>query len=249
MRDPELGRLVRALRRRRGWRQVDCAERAAVNRSTWSLVERGHIDRMPLAVLRACLAVLEVRLELIPRWRGADLDRLRDQAHAALEALWKQRLERWGWQVRAEVSFNHYGDSGRVDLVAWHPVHRLLVVAEVKSEVADVQALLGALDVEVRIAPVLARALGLGTVAGVVPFLVVADDTTSRERVARLDTLFSRFDVPGRAAIGWLRNPGLALVPPTSLLAFTDLRFASGGSAKSVGGHRIRVRAPTVSVG
>jgi transcriptional regulator with XRE-family HTH domain len=170
MRDLELGRLVRTLRRRRGWRQVDCASRASVHRSTWSLWERGHVDRMSLAVLRACLDVLEIRLDLVPRWRGADLDRLRDEAHAGLEAAWKRRLERWGWQVSAEVSFNHYGDRGRVDLLAWHAVNRLLLVVEVRSEVADVQALLGALDVKIRVAP---------------PCLGARDSTECRLRIAK----------------------------------------------------------------
>ena len=187
----------------------------------------------------------EVRLDLVPRWRGADLARLRDERHAALQSAWKRRLERWGWAVWVELSFNNYGERGRVDLFGWHPVRRVLLVIEVKSELDDVQALLGGLDVKRRAAPRIARGLGLPTTAGVVPFVVLADGTTNRDRVARVATLFSRFELRGRSAMSWLRRPSDL---PAGLLAFTDLRFATGSSAKSAGPHRIRVRKAQASV-
>ncbi len=97
MRDLELGRVVRALRHRRGWRQTDAAGRARVHRSTWSRLERGQLDGMSVGVLRGCLAGLGVRLEMLPRLRGAELDRLVDEAHAALQSTWAARLARWQW--------------------------------------------------------------------------------------------------------------------------------------------------------
>lgn len=163
MRDLDLGRLVRALRRRRGWGQEDCARRARVDRSTWSNLERGRIDRMALATVRLCLAVLEVRIDLVPRWHGSQLPRLLDEWHATLQAAWKARLERWGWVVRVEASFNRFGDRGRVDLLAWHPAMRIIVVVEIKTEIADVQELLGGLDVKRRVAPHLARSMGMAS--------------------------------------------------------------------------------------
>ena len=209
------------------------------------MLERGQLDRTNLAVLRRCVAVLELRLDLVPSWRGADLSRLRDATHAALEAAWKRRLERWGWQVWVEASFNHYGDRGRIDLLGWHPVHRLLLVVEVKSEIDDVQALLGGLDVKCRVAPLVARRLGLGSANAVVPFLVIADGSTSRDRLRRLAPLFSRFTIRGRGAMTWLRRPSGA---PHGLLALTDLRFATEGSAKPVGPHRVRRTRGSASV-
>lgn len=200
---------------------------------------------MTLAVMRRCLAVLEVRLELVPSWRGADLSRLRDATHASLQAVWKLRLERWGWQVWVEVSFNHYGDRGRIDLLAWHPVHRLALVVEVKSELDDAQALLGGLDVKCRVAPIVMRRLGIGPVAAVVPFVVLGDGSTSRDRLRRLAPLFSRFTVRGRAAFSWLRRP---LGVPAGLLALTDLRYATGSSVKRVGAHRVRRKGAPSSV-
>lgn len=190
--------------------------------------------------------MLEVRLELVPSWRGADLSRLLDEAHATIQATWKARLERWGWQVWAEVSFNRYGDRGRIDLLAWHPVRRVLLVVEIKTEIADSQALLGGLDVKVRLAPHVARSLGLGAPLLVVPLLVVAEGTTNRDRIGRLGPLFARFALRGRAAIGWLRRPGDSAL--AGLLVFTDSRYANRGSVRRVAPHRIRRRAAAASV-
>ncbi|HEX2140659.1 MAG TPA: helix-turn-helix domain-containing protein [Candidatus Limnocylindria bacterium] len=245
MRDIDLGRIVRALRRRRGWRQIDCSTRAGVHRSTWSSIERGHFDRLSLLILRRCLAVLDVKLDLLPSWRGAQLSRLMDEGHAALQAEWKRRLEAMGWLVRVEVSFNHYGDRGRIDLVAWHPRLQILVIAEVKTEIADAQGLLGALDVKVRVAPNVAKALGLGRPRLILPLLIVADGSTNRDRIARLQPLFARFTIRGRQAAAWLRNPRESVV---GLLVFTDLRNANGGSVTQVTPHRIRPTRRDLSV-
>jgi transcriptional regulator with XRE-family HTH domain len=67
-----IGRLFRELRVRLGWRAVDVASRAAVSLSAYSLIER------------RVSAVLEVRLALDPRSRGAEVDRLLSSRHAAM---------------------------------------------------------------------------------------------------------------------------------------------------------------------
>jgi hypothetical protein len=46
----------------------------------------------------------------------------------------KERLDRWGWVVRVEVTFNRFGDRGRIDLLAWNPrLAILLVVFDVEA--------------------------------------------------------------------------------------------------------------------
>lgn len=199
---------------------------------------------MSLHTLRRCLESMEVSLDLVPRWRGADLDRLLDEDHAGIQAAWKARLERWTWQVRVEVSFNRYGDRGRIDLLAWHPTQRIMVVGEVKTEIADVQALLGGMDTKVRVAANLARSLGLPPPRSVVPMLLVADGSTNRDRVKRFGALFSRFSGRGRVAMGWLRRP---VGSASGLLVFTDLRVATGGSVTRPGRHRVRRSASDLS--
>lgn len=203
---------------------------------------------MTVAALRRCLAVLEVRLDLVPRWRSADPDRLLDEAHATLQATLVDRLRAWGWRVFVEVSFNHYGDRGRIDVLAWHPRVRALLVGEVKSDIVDVQGLLGPMDIKTRVAPQVARRLGLGPVAIVLPLLFLPDDPTTRRRVGRFDQLFARFDVRGRAATGLLRRPDAqGLAAANGLLIFSNRSYATRRSAKTVGRQRIRAKRAVVS--
>jgi transcriptional regulator with XRE-family HTH domain len=152
VRDLDVGRVVRAIRRRRNWRQADVAMRAGLHRSTVSDIEGGSLDDITVRTVRRCLKELDVRLDLEPRWRGAELDRLLDENHARKQAAWKERLERWAWQVIAEASFNRYGERGRIDLLAWHPGLAILLVVEIKSELVDAQSLLGGMDVKTRVA-------------------------------------------------------------------------------------------------
>jgi len=76
MSDQRLGSAVRLVRVRRGWRQVDLARRAGVGQPTISRIERGHFDSLSVAALRLVAAELDIRVDLIGRWRAGDLDRL-----------------------------------------------------------------------------------------------------------------------------------------------------------------------------
>src|SRR5690606_18288217 len=133
--------------------QVALAARAGVGRRAVSLLETGHAGALRLREVEAIIVALGGRLDMRLLWNGPELDRLLDEAHAALGASVKRRLERWGWLVRVEVSYSHFGERGRIDLLAFHPAPRVLLVIELKSELVDVQALLGSLDVKVRLAP------------------------------------------------------------------------------------------------
>jgi transcriptional regulator with XRE-family HTH domain len=219
---------------------VDCAVRAGVHRSTWSLLERGQIDGMSITTLRRCLAVLEVRLDLRPQWRGAELDRLLDAGHAALQATWTDRLRKRRWAVWVERSFSIYGERGRIDLLGWHAATRTMLVVELKTELADAQALLGTLDVKVRLAPIIARELGLSPPAQVVRMIIFQESMTNRRRVERLSTLFSSFDTRGSAALAWLHRPGTA----GGLLIFSS---AAGSSVRETGRHRVRLAREALS--
>ncbi len=63
--------------RRVAERGADLAERLLAD-------ERGHLDGVPLARIERVAAVLDVRVDLVARWRGGDLARLLDAGHAAL---------------------------------------------------------------------------------------------------------------------------------------------------------------------
>jgi len=195
--------------------------------------------------VRSCLEALGARLELDARWQGADLDQLLDEEHSRLQAAWKQRLERWAWEVMAEASFNRYGDRGRVDLLAWHADLRILLVIEVKTLIADAQGLLGPLDVKVRVAPGVALERGWGRPRVVVPVLILRDSPSNRRRLSSLESLFSAFRLRGRAATSWLRTP---VGDPSALVILSGLSPATVSRVKPVGRQRVRLAAANASV-
>lgn len=67
--DRRVGLIVRALRRRRGWRQIDLAGAGKCSQSLISLVERGHLDRLSTKALRTILAALDATA-VIERFAG-----------------------------------------------------------------------------------------------------------------------------------------------------------------------------------
>jgi transcriptional regulator with XRE-family HTH domain len=225
-----LPRAVRHLRRHRGWRQQDLAEHAGTSRHVVSRVERGLIGRVSLGRIEAIADALGASVDITIRWEGERLDRLIDRNHAATQELAAASLRSRGWQTAVEVSFNHYGDRGRVDVLAYHQPTACVLVGEVKSAIGDVQDTLGRIDVKVRLARSLAENAGWSTVRGVLPALIVTESRTSRRVITAHPTLFARFSVTGRSAHAWLRNP--ALPPPAGLLWFVALPDAHGVRTK-----------------
>ena len=47
------------------------------------------------------------------------------------------------WVVRPEVSFSIYGERGVIDVLAWHPARRAILVIELKTELVDINELMG----------------------------------------------------------------------------------------------------------
>jgi len=107
--DVLVGRIFRAVRRRRAWRQIDVARRAGVSQQLTSLIEQGHVEQVSLGTLRSVARALEIDLPLAPRWRGPELDRLLDAEHAALVDAAVAVFAGSGWLVTLEWSFNHFG--------------------------------------------------------------------------------------------------------------------------------------------
>ena len=206
--DQRVGAVFRAVRIRRGWRQLDVANRAGVSSSLISLIERGHIASATLDRLRRVAAVLEIRLDVVARWRGGELDRLLNSRHAALSedvAKWVTDLR--DWVVIPEVSFAYYAERGVIDLLAWHASSRTLLVIEIKTEIVDLQEMLGTLDRKSRLALRVARDRGWNP-RGVATWLVVAEGTANRRRVANHRALIrSALPAAGSEMRMWLRHP------------------------------------------
>jgi DNA-binding XRE family transcriptional regulator len=223
MEDIALGRVFRQVRIRRGWRQEDVADRAHVSRSGYSEIERGHLDACSLATLRRIATALEVRLVLEASWRGGDLGRLLSSRHSAMANAVAGRLVAAGWLVRPEVSFNHFGERGVIDLVAFHPMTRTLLIVEIKTELVDIGALLATADRRARLADVIGRSIGWDP-ARVASWIVVAEGRTNRRVVsAHRELIRTAFPGDGRSIEGWIRDPGgaaraLWFLPDSSLV-------------------------------
>jgi HTH-type transcriptional regulator / antitoxin HipB len=209
MDDQRIGALARAVRRKLGWRQADVAARAGVSQTMVSMFERGRLEDVSLRTSRRIASALDVRLDLVPRWRGGDVDRLLDERHAAMVEAAIAALSRYpGWQARAEVTFSSYGDRGSIDVFAWNEAERAVLLAEIKSDLVAIEGTLRPLAVKRRLAPDVAeRELGWRpTSVGVV--LVLPEASHHRERVASHRTTFASV-LPERlpALRRWLREP------------------------------------------
>lgn len=213
-----LERAVRFLRLRKGWSQRALGARSGVSREMISRAERGDLSGMTLGSIDRITAALGASVRVQVRWQGEQLDRLIDAAHAAIQDAVAESLTAMGWVVRVEASFNHFGDRGRVDIAAYHPRLRILLVVEIKSVLGDLQETVGRLDVKVRLGAQIARELGWNRVDSVIPALVIGDSRAARRAVATHAALFARHNARGRSALAWLRRPQEPL--PTGLLWF-----------------------------
>jgi len=155
-----------------------------VPRDAVSAIERGRIDEVRLAELDRVVAALGASLDVRIRWRGEQLDRLLDEAHALTVAATVERLSRLGWATAIEVSFSIWGERGSIDVLAWHAATRTLLVIEVKSVLADIQSLLHGLDRKTRLAPQIAAERGWYP-ESIARLVVIAESPTSRGRVKR----------------------------------------------------------------
>jgi len=220
-----IGATVRAVRIRRRWRQQDLADNARVSRGAISRIERGHVEGVTVAMLDRLAIALEIVLKVELLWHGADRDRLLNARHSAMHELVARMLAMQpGWIAVPEVSFSIYGERGVVDIVAWHAETRTLLLIELKTEVSDVQELVGTMDRKRRLGRVIARDRGWDPLT-ISAWLIVADSMTNRRRVASHETMLrSAFPDPGRRMAAWLRRPR----GPVAGLSFLPINRRSG---------------------
>lgn len=200
---------MRRVRQANGWRQSDVAARAAISDSTVSRIERGDVTEISVATIRAVASALEMRVDLVPRWRGGDLDRLVNRAHSVLhESVAQAFRRRWpAWILVPEATFSIYGERGAIDILGWHPGRRAVLVIELKTELVDLNDLLGTLDRKRRLAGKIASDRGWSAVSAGV-WLIVSDSRTNRRRAAAHTTMLGAALPDDRATVHrWLRDP------------------------------------------
>lgn len=238
MDDLRFGTVIRVVRQNRGWRQRDLAERAEVSQSLVSRIERGHVGPQSIDAVWKIAAALEIRVELMPRWRAGDLDRLLNARHSGLHESVARRFRDQlpAWVLAPEVSFAIYSDRGIIDILAWHPGRRAVLVIELKTDITDVNEMLGTLDRKRRVAAQVAKEKGWDA-STVSVWLIVASSRTNRRRVdaheAMLDAALPD-DV--RTIRRWLRDP----VGSVSALSFWAASPAGTGRTGTRPVRRVR---------
>jgi transcriptional regulator with XRE-family HTH domain len=240
--DLRIGVAIRRYRERSGRRQVDIAAEVGVTRQCVSLLERGHLGSSSVHTVRAIAAAVGVDLPFAPRGRGAQFDQLIDEEHSSMVEAVVGRLAAEGWETMVEFSFNHYGDRGSVDVLAWHAARRALLVVETKSRLANLQETCRSLDTKARVVPRLAaqdrgwRAAAVGVV------LVLQESSRERGAVARRAAIFSSsFPARNMDVRDWL------IRPDRPLRGLWFLRIATTSCATRGSSHEKAVRRPLMA--
>ena len=207
-----------------------------VSQDTVSDLELGRLEEVGLRTARRVAQSLDVRLTLIAQWRGGDGDRLLDRAHASIVEHVIEVLRASDWEVIPEFTFNSYGDRGSVDILAWHPIERVLLIIEVKSTITDLQSMLASMSKKVRVVPGIVREEQGWRAAAVGIVLVATGTHGNRSMVARHAATFDT-SLPARSheVRSWLRRPKGSLA---------GVWFVSRASlpAAATAGSRARVR-------
>lgn len=237
-----IGAAFRAVRVRRRWRQQDVAARAGVARSVISDIERGLLGAISLDTIRRVAKVLGIRIDVIARWRGGEMYRLLSARHSALgESVVSFFTGLPDWSTAPEVSFSIWGERGVIDLLAYHRPSGCLLVIELKTDIVDVNELVGTLDRKARLAPGIASDRGW-SVASVSRWVIVTRDKTNQRRIAdHRAMLTAAFPQDGRFMRGWLQHP-IGVVSGLSMWSNAATNHPSPTRS-----HRIRVRVASKS--
>jgi transcriptional regulator with XRE-family HTH domain len=239
--DERLGSTIRLLRRRKGWRQADLARAAGSSKTAVGRMERGLVGSSSVDHIRQVAAALDVRVDLVPRWRGGELERLLNRRHSAMHeavARWIRALP--GWLIVPEASFSIFGERGIIDILAWHAAAEALAIVELKTAIVDVQELIGTMDRRRRLARRIAAERGWQP-RSVSAVVLVEDGRTNRRRLIEHRTVLrAAFPSDGRRLAGWLRNPRRAV----AVLAIWPKVHPGDLGPRSGGSQRMRVGAP-----
>jgi transcriptional regulator with XRE-family HTH domain len=198
---------------------VDVARRAGVSQSTVSLVEHGRLGRLQVSTIRAVADAVGAEWDPSLRWRGGELDRLIDEAHATLVGAVGRRLGADGWETRPEVTYSIYGERGSIEVLAWHAGAKMLLVVEVKTAIASLEETLRRHDAKTRLALRIGRERCGWEADGVSSMLVLPASSTSHRQVARHGAVLgAAYPFRGNALRRWLRTPrepsaGLLFLP------------------------------------
>jgi hypothetical protein len=198
---------------------------AGLSQQMVSKIERACVEDLPIPTVIRLTRALDIKIDLRLVAATPVTLHARDAAHARLVAALARRLERAGWQVATEVAVSGPGWHGSIDLLAFDPVTRRLLIIETKTSVEDVGELDRQLGSYERAAWDAARARGWrpAAVTGIVALLMT--DENDRRLAANRTYFDGRFRVRYRvleeivSSAGQLPEKGergLAMMDPRS---------------------------------
>jgi len=190
---------VLRLRTASRWTQHQLGHRADVAQSEVSDVEHARLPDLPIGTAVRLLTALGAQTTLmIQSPFMAEPRPQRDPAHARLTAFVARRLTACGWLVRTEVEIVSPRARGWIDILAFHPGTRRLLVIECKTELPDIGAIERQLGWYEREAPAIASRLGWRPTS-VLGCLIVLDTISNSDRV-RANRVTFDLDFAVRAA-------------------------------------------------
>lgn len=221
----ETGRAVRETRMAAGWSQAELGRRSGISKGMIGKIEIGAAN-CTFAVAGRLIDELGIRASLrLDAPFIVDRRRQREPIHARCSAYVRRRLEADGWTVHGEVEIVHGQSHGWIDLLAWHPTTRTVLVIEIKTELHDLGQIERTMGWYEREAWAAARRLGwrpVRVVSALVVLMTSEVEGRVRENVA---AIASGFRVRGSALARWVADPshewargarGLALIDPHS---------------------------------
>jgi transcriptional regulator with XRE-family HTH domain len=206
--DQRIGASLRALRLRRHLRQKDVTVAAGIPRGVAILIESGRLDRVRFGDIRRYAASLGARFDGSVLWQGAGLDRMLNHGHARLhEAMTTWLAAIGGWIAVPEVSFSFNGERGVIDVVAWHPASRTMLLIELKTRIVDINDLMMSMDIRGRLAQRIAQERGWAPLAIGLWVVVAPGRTNTRVLADHATVLRAKFPDDGRVMRRWLVKP------------------------------------------
>ncbi len=203
-----LARTILRSRHLAGWTQRELARRAGTSQTTVCRLESGHAASFDLVVVNEVLAALGLRPKLVLEDRHLDdRRRQRDAVHARLNGHVARRLERTGWLTATEVEIGDPVPRGWIDLLAYRPADRALLVEETKTDIPDMGGLQRSVAFYQREAWVAAQRLGWRPVRSAVLVVTLDSATIAARLAANRDLVVRAFPARIGEVAAWLRDP------------------------------------------
>lgn len=218
-----VGAAVLRARRARRWTQRRLSAVSGISQSMVSEIERALVPDLSIATALRILDALDVRVDLRLLAPRSAAPPVRDRAHARCVAYVARRLEGVGWIVATEVAVGDERWRGFIDILAFHPSSRVLLVIEVKVVLDDIGAADRQLGGYERFAWAAAHDLGWRPRALTGSLLLLATETNDRRLMEHRPYLDRRFRLRASALTSLVADPdrppargerGLAMIDP-----------------------------------